>query len=93
VKTSLEARIACGEMIVSAIFVQKNITCQCIDPSEIVSGRNPCFVQQSLIEVSLSFMATVIGSGGISTTPTKMLRSPVTHMLAPPSISEDGVSD
>ncbi len=92
-KTLLEVRIACREMIVLAIFVQKNTTCQCIDPSEIVSGRNPCFVQQSSIEVLLSFMATVIGSGGISTTPTKMLRSPVRHMLAPPSISKDGVLD
>ncbi len=50
-------------------------------------------MQQLSMEVSLSLMATVMGSGGISTTPTKMLRLPVTHILAPPSMSKDGVSD
>jgi hypothetical protein len=80
-------------MIVSTIFAQKNVTYQWIDQSKIVNRRNPCFVQQSLIEVSLSLRATVMGRGGISTTPTKMLRLPVAHMLVPPSISLDGVSE
>jgi hypothetical protein len=92
-KTSLEAIIAWGEMIVSAALAQKKHTCQWIDPSKIVSGRDPRFLQQSLMEDSLSLMATVMGSGGISTTPTKMLISPVTHIFAPPSMREDGLSD
>ncbi len=89
----LEASIAWGEMIVSAALAQKKHTCQWIDPFKIVSGRNPCFVQQSLMEGLLSLMATVMGSGGISTTLTKMLILPVTHIFTPPSMREDGLSD
>ena len=80
-------------MIVSTMLAQKKVTCQWMDPSDIDSGRNPRFVQQSSMEVLLSLRATVIGSGGISTTPTKILRLPVAQMLAPPSTSPEGVSD
>jgi hypothetical protein len=70
-KTLLEARIAWEDMIVSAILAQKKEICQWIDPSKIIIGRNPRFVQQSSMEILLSIMATVMGSGGILTTPTK----------------------
>jgi hypothetical protein len=71
----------------------KETTCQWMDLSKIVNGSNPCFVQQLLTEVLLSLMTTVMGSGRISTTPTKMLKLPGTHIFAPPSISNDKVSD
>ncbi len=58
-----EAKIVWGEMIISTILAQKKVTCQWIDPSESVSGRNLYFVQQSSIELSLSLMATMMGSG------------------------------
>jgi hypothetical protein len=80
-------------MIVSTMLAQKKVTCQWMDPSNIDSDRNPHFIQQLSMEVSLSLRATVIESGGISTMPTKILRLPVAQMLAPPSTSPDGVSD
>jgi hypothetical protein len=51
----------------------------------------PLFVQQSSNEIEPDLVATEIGSGGIDTTSTSRLNTPVIHMFAPPSI-RDGLS-
>ncbi len=50
------------------------------------NGMNPCLVQQSSLVTSEPETATVMGIGGMSTIPTRLDRSPVRQMFAPPSI-------
>ena len=52
---------------------------------------SPRLVQQSSNEIEPDLVATEIGSGGIVSTSTSRLITPVIHMLAPPSI-RDGLS-
>ncbi len=78
--------MACGEMIVLTTLAQKKQSCQYIEPYLHVSGVYPRLVQQSFSVMSVPSIATDIAIGGMSTMPTSNVRSPVTQMLALPSI-------